>query len=64
MVQRCQGQPSTCAIAFFRPACASETIFDHYSLLKTTEQLLGLTTFLGHAADPGTTSMAPAFDLG
>jgi hypothetical protein len=24
-LQRCQGQPSTCAIAFFRPACASET---------------------------------------
>ena len=24
-VQRCQGQPSTCAIAFFRPAWASET---------------------------------------
>ena len=24
-LQRCQGQPSTCAIAFFSPACASET---------------------------------------
>ena len=24
-MQRCQGQPSTCAIAFFKPACASET---------------------------------------
>ena len=42
----------------------SGTSFDHYSLLKTTEQLLGLTTFLGHAGDAGTASMASAFNLG
>jgi phospholipase C len=40
------------------------TSFDHYSLLKTTEQLLGLAPLLGHAADPGTASMVSAFDLG
>jgi phosphatidylinositol-3-phosphatase len=37
--------------------------FDHYSLLKTTEQLLGLTTYLGHAADASTSSMRNAFHL-
>jgi phospholipase C len=42
----------------------SGTAFDHYSLLKTTEQLLGITTFLGHAGDPGTSSMISAFKLG
>ena len=42
----------------------SGTLFDHYSLLKTTEQLLGITTFLGHAGDAGTSSMVSAFNLG
>jgi phospholipase C len=42
----------------------SAALFDHYSLLKTTEQLLGLAPFLGHAADPGTASMVSAFNLG
>jgi hypothetical protein len=37
--------------------------FDHYSLLKTTEQLLGLTTYLGHAGDQSTASMRSAFHL-
>ena len=41
----------------------SGTAFDHYALLKTAEQLLGITTFLGHAGDAGTTSMASAFNL-
>jgi phosphatidylinositol-3-phosphatase len=41
----------------------SATAFDHYSLLKTTEQLLGIRSFLGHAAAAGTASMAPAFNL-
>jgi hypothetical protein len=40
------------------------TSFDHYALLKTTEQLLGLAPLLGHAADPGTASMVSAFGLG
>ena len=43
-----------------RPA----TYFDHYSLLKTTEQLLGLPTSLGHAGDAGTAAMTSAFGLG
>jgi phospholipase C len=37
--------------------------FNHYSLLKTTEQLLGISTFLGHAGDATTASMATAFNL-
>jgi hypothetical protein len=40
----------------------SGTFFDHYSLLKTTEQLLGIGTFLGHAADAS--SMVSTFNLG
>jgi hypothetical protein len=46
-----------------RAGTASATGFDHYALLETAEQLLGIKTFLGHAGDPGTTSMAAAFDL-
>jgi phosphatidylinositol-3-phosphatase len=42
----------------------SSASFNHYSLLKTTEQLLGVTTFLGHAGDAGTSSMLSAFNLG
>ncbi len=38
-------------------------LFSHYSLLKTTEQLLGIRHFLGHANDPGTHSMRAAFHL-
>jgi hypothetical protein len=41
----------------------SSTLFNHYSLLKTTEQLLGLPANLGHAADPATRSMRGAFNL-
>ncbi len=43
---------------------ASATSFNHYSLLKTTEQLLGITTFLGRAGDVGTNSMVTPFNLG
>ena len=42
-----------------RPA----TPFDHYSLPKTTEQLLGLEGRLAHAGDPSTQSMRRAFHL-
>jgi phospholipase C len=41
----------------------SATSFTHYSLLRTTEQLLGVGTFLAHAGDSGTTSMRAAFGL-
>ncbi len=41
----------------------STTLFSHYSLLKTAEELLGIPSFLGHAADAGTNSMRTAFHL-
>jgi phospholipase C len=41
----------------------SAAAFDHYSLLRTTEEMLGITTFLGHAGDPGTAGMRAAFGL-
>jgi hypothetical protein len=37
-------------------------LFNHYSLFKTSEQLLGL-PFINHAKDPRVKSMAPAFHL-
>ncbi len=43
------------------PGTVSHSRFDHYSLLRTTEDLLGLPT-LGHSANA--TSMASAFRLG
>jgi hypothetical protein len=33
------------------PGTKSDELFNHYSMLKTTEQLLGLDSRLGHAAD-------------
>ena len=33
------------------------TFYTTYSLLKTNQELLGLTPLLGHAADPSTASM-------
>ena len=45
------------------PGTKSATKFDHYSLLKTTEQLLGVPTRLGRAAEPSTLSMRTAFHL-
>ena len=46
------------------PGTKSNTSFTHYSLLKATEEMLGISTFLGHAGDPGTVSIRSAFDLG
>jgi hypothetical protein len=43
------------------PGTQSTTAFTHYSLLRTTEQLLGITTFLGNAS--GAASMRTAFGL-
>ena len=40
-----------------RPGTESATSFDHYSLLKTAEQLLGIRSYLGHAGDAGTASL-------
>ncbi len=39
----------------------STTTFDHYSMLRTTEEMLGLTTYLGNAANAA--SMRSAFGL-
>jgi hypothetical protein len=44
-----------------RPGTASTTRFDHYSMLRTTEELLGLHPFLGNAAKAP--SMRSAFNL-
>jgi phosphatidylinositol-3-phosphatase len=41
----------------------SGSLFNHYSLLKTSEQMLGLSPFLAHANDAGTASMRSAFGL-
>ena len=46
-----------------RPGTRSSLLFNHYSLLKTTEQLLGIKTYLNHARDAGTRSMRPAFHI-
>jgi hypothetical protein len=46
-----------------RPGTRSDSLFNHYSLLKTTEQLLDLPTTLGMAADSTTASMRSAFNL-
>ena len=40
-----------------RLGARSAALFNHYSLLRTTEQLLCITTFLVHAGDAGTRSM-------
>jgi phosphatidylinositol-3-phosphatase len=39
----------------------SSTYFDHYSLLQTTERMLGMKTFIGHAHDAATKGMRSAF---
>jgi phosphatidylinositol-3-phosphatase len=54
---------ATIVISPYTPAgTKSPTAFTHYSLLKTTEQMLGL-GFIGHAGDAGTNSMRAAFGL-
>jgi phosphatidylinositol-3-phosphatase len=46
-----------------RPGTRATELFNHYSLLKTTEQLLGISPFLAQANDPRTKSMAEGFNL-
>jgi phospholipase C len=41
----------------------SGTLFNHYSLLRTTEQALGISTLLGHAGDANNPSMRSAFNI-
>jgi len=45
------------------PGTRSGTNFSHYSLLRTTEQLLGLGGFLAHAGDAATASMRTDFHV-
>jgi CSLREA domain-containing protein len=44
-----------------RPGTRSSSVFNHYALLRTTEEMLGLTTFLGNAKSAP--SMRAAFHL-
>jgi phosphatidylinositol-3-phosphatase len=46
-----------------QPGTSSAAAFSHYSLLRTTEEMLGIAQFLGHAGDTGTASMRAAFHL-
>jgi hypothetical protein len=41
----------------------SGSAFNHYSLLKTIEQMLGLTTFIRTPGDAGTASMRADFHM-
>ena len=41
----------------------SGSAFNPYSLLKTTEQMLGLSTFIGHANDAGTARRRSDFHM-
>ena len=45
------------------PGTRSSLLFSHYSLLQTTERLLGIDGFLGQAGDPTTNGMRAAFGL-
>ena len=47
---------------YTRPGTTSAALFNHYSLFKTSEQLLHL-PFINHAKDSTVKSMAPAFHL-
>jgi hypothetical protein len=67
--ERCAKYAGSCHVATIvvspstRRGTFSDTYYTHYSLLKTTEQLLGL-PLLGHAADPATRSLRAEFGLG
>jgi phospholipase C len=55
--------PALVVSPYVTPGTVSSTLFTHYSLLKTTEQLLGVSPLLGVAADSATAAMASAFNL-
>lgn len=48
---------------FVTPGSKIGTRYDHYSLLRTTENMVGLTTYLGHAADSTTGDFRADFGL-
>jgi hypothetical protein len=45
------------------PGTQSGRVLNHYSLLRTTEDLLGLQSYLGHAADAATANFRADFGL-
>jgi hypothetical protein len=47
---------------YTRPGTVSSELFNHYSLFKTSEELLGL-PLIGNATDPQIKSMASDFNL-
>jgi hypothetical protein len=49
--------PTLVLSAYVRPGSRNGRFLSHYSLLHTTEVLLGLQTFVGHAADPSAKGM-------
>jgi hypothetical protein len=49
---------------YTRAGTKSAVSFDHYSLLKSTQLMLGDAPLLGHAADPTTGDFRSAFGLG
>lgn len=53
--------PTVVMSRYLAAGSRSNVLFSHYSLLQTTERLLGLDRFLGHAADGTTTGMRAAF---
>jgi phosphatidylinositol-3-phosphatase len=48
---------------FTAPGTVSTTTFTHYSLLKATEEMLGISDFLAHAGDADTVSIRADFGL-
>lgn len=62
--QRTSRIPFVVISPYTAPGTVSNTAFNHYSVLKATEQMLGITTFLAGAADPAVTSIRPDFNLG
>jgi hypothetical protein len=55
---------ATLVISPFVPSgTRASALFNHYSVLRTTEELLGISPLLGHAGDAQTRSMRAAFGL-
>lgn len=68
--ESCDGSKPSCHVATLvlsgstAAGTSSNGYFTHYSLLRTTEELLGVRPLLGHAADASTISLRRAFGLG
>jgi hypothetical protein len=55
--------PTFVLSAYVNPGTRSDRFFSHYSLLHTTERLLGFHRFIGHAGDATTVGMRLAFRM-